>query len=696
MKYVTCALAVLVVLCLLLTAVCLAGGAYVFYTQFLTPKATEVMRPVTTLTPFVYRTPTPYSGLPTITPFGRTPGVNPTPAPTWTPSSPRPGVDLSGAQQTLKVLENAAVPVNDPRDLALRLKNIPNIPETMPLSDLKEYKIGDARKFWVTNSDTNANFQVDATLRYVSPHLYFWVQNDVSYREADLKKLGDTFEDKIYPTTRKFFGSEWSPGVDNDVHLYILYVKGVGSHVAGYFSSSDEIHPLAHPYSNAAELFVVNAENTRLTDTYTYGVLAHEFQHMIHWYRDRNEDTWLNEGFAELSAFLNDFGGDDKASLAMSRPDMQLTDWPNDPNATSPYYGSAFLFVNYFLGRFGEQATQAVVSHAQNGLESIDLVLKDLKLTNPKTGKPLAADDVFQDWTLANYIQDKSVDNGLYSFPLMKRTYKAATTETISRCPYNQVSRTVSQYGTDYVRITCQGSFNLRFEGSQTTKVLPQDAHSGKYMFWSNKGDESDMTLTQTFDFTSLQAPIKLSYWTWYDLEEDYDYLYLAASLDGSNWEIIRTPSSTDKNPSGNSYGWGYNGKSRNWIKEEVDLSKFAGKKVTLRFEYVTDAAVNGEGLLLDDMELAALNYKTDFESDDGGWEARGFVRIQNLLPQTFRLSVVSKGRTTTVETITLAADQTTEIPIKIEGGVSEVTLVVSGTTRFTRTPASYRFSIGP
>ena len=52
-------------------------------------------------------------------------------------------------------------------------------------------------------------------------------------------------------------------------------------------------------------------------------------------------------------------------------------------------------------------------------------------------------------------------------------------------------------------------------------------------------------------------------------------------------------------NPSGNSYGWGYTGSTGDWIQERVDLSQFAGQKVQIRFEYVTDAAVNEEGFLL-------------------------------------------------------------------------------------------------
>ena len=207
------------------------------------------------------------------------------------------------------------------------------------------------------------------------------------------------------------------------------------------------------------------------------------------------------------------------------------------------------------------------------------------------------------------------------------------------------------------------------------------------------------MTLTRTFDFTAHDGPLTLTFWTWYDLEEDYDYLYLEASTDGKNWQILTTPSGTDQDPSGNSYGWGYNGLSGgdgSWIQEEIDLSEFAGQEVQIRFEYVTDAAVNGEGMLIDDIAIPEIGYFNDFESDTDDWEAAGFVRIQNILPQTYRVALISKGNETTVEYITLTPDNSAEIPLSIGGDIEEVILVVTGTTRYTRQPAAYRFEFLP
>jgi immune inhibitor A len=630
--------------------------------------------------------------------------VRPVPSPT-ADAGPAPSPVVPGPQEaelvsgeTLETLGNTDIPVNDLRELSMRLNGIDDIPLTLEPPAVPP-KVGDQKAFWVTNTDTNQKFQVTATLRYETPHLYFWIENGVRYDPRDLEELCETFENHIYPTTREFFGSEWKPGVDGDDHLYILFARGLGGSVAGYFSSSDSYHPLAHPYSNGHEMFLISAEGMSLSDPFLYGVLAHEFQHMIHWYRDRNETTWLNEGFSELAAFLNgyDQGGFDR--LYTRNPDIQLNDWPNDSSSTTPHYGASFLFVVYFLGRFGEEATQAVVNEEANGLESIDLVLEQLNSVDPLTGVIIGADDVFSDWVVTSYLQDDAVSDGRYTYSLYPSAPRPPATENIRRCPTGVQTRDVRQYGVDYISIRCQGEYTLSFEGSISTRVLPIEPYSGEYYFWSNKGDESSMTLTRQFDFSNHSGPLTLSYWTWYDLEKDYDYLYLLATTDGDFWQIVQTPSGNSENPSGNSYGWAYNGFSGGgprWIQENVDISAFAGQNVQFRFEYVTDAAVHGEGFVLDDVAVPEVGYFTDFEDSDGGWEAQGFARIKNVLPQNYRLALISVGRTTTVETIALGPDAALKIPLRIGQDVEEVILVVSGTTRFTREPAPYRFSIEP
>lgn len=615
-----------------------------------------------------------------------------------TPEIPAPNIDLDAAAETLRTLSEAEIPINDRTDLALRLEGKRDLPTTLepPAAPLE---IGASKSFWVSNSDNNQNFQVQAVLRYATPHAYFWIEEGVDYNERELSDLAETFEEEIYPTNREFFGTEWTPGVDGDVHLYILYASGIGSGVAGYFSSNDSYHPQLEEYSNGHEMFVFNVDSVSLDQPFTYGVLAHEFQHMIHWYRDRNEELWLNEGLSDLAMFLNgyDIGGHD--FLYTSDPDIQLNDWPNDQTLTSPHYGSSFLFTNYFLNRFGELATQAVVNHDANGLESIDSVLSQLEVNDPLSGQPVTSDDVFADWVIASYVQDASVGDGRFTYQNYPDAPAPEATEELLSCDSSMNTREVSQYGVDYVRLRCRGDVTLYFEGSVQVGVLATDAHSGEYAFWSNKGEESDMTLTRSFDFTQHSGPLTLTYWTWYDLEVDFDYAYLLASTGGETWEILQPPSGTSSNPTGANFGWGYNGVSGGsgrstpvWIEERVDISRFAGKQVQLRFEYITDAAVHGEGLLVDDVAIPEIGYFSDFEQDEGGWEASGFVRMQNLLPQTYRLAVIRNNGEVQVEYIPLSPDNSAQVRLDFSGDLDEAVLVISGTTRYTRQAAPYRF----
>jgi hypothetical protein len=617
---------------------------------------------------------------PTIEFFTEEPPAVPTPSLTLEPGKPV-------LSETLETLNQTLVPENDPYELACRLKGICDVPRTVPA---KSYKVGDTEQFWVSNNDTAEHRRITARLVYITPHSYFWAEEGARYDEGKVMRLMDAFENEIYPTNRESFGEEFNPGIDGDPHIYVIYASRLGSRVAGYFNSSDSYHPLVSEYSNAHETYMLSTTQD-LADEFTYGTLAHEFQHMIHFASDRNESSWLDEGFAEVAYFLNGYEMDARPWLYASDPDLQLTTW--DPDNSLPHYGQSFLYLTYFLDRFGKEATQALVTNPENDITSVDDTLASLGITDPLTGGIVTADDLFMDWAAALYLKDGSVGDGRYTYTNHPAAPQTSETDTIASCPQSPQDFSVSQYGIDYINISCPGDFTLRFRGSTDIELLSTEFPSGDYAFWSNKGNGSGMILTREFDLSGVSGPIELSYWTWYDIEEDWDYLFVEASTDGLTWEILKTPSGTDYNPSGNSYGWGYTGATGGWIEETIDLSKFAGQKTFIRFEYVTDAAVNGEGFLLDDVRVEAINYASDFEADDGGWVAEGFARVQNVLPQTYRLSLILKGDTTTVTSITLNEDNTVDIPISLQNG-NEAILIVTGTTRFTTIPAAYQIEV--
>jgi len=593
------------------------------------------------------------------------------------------------SSDTLETLLAAEVPENDPYELACRLKQICNVAKTVPG---KSYQVGDIESFWILDQSTTTYNQISTQLIYVTPHTYFWAERNQNVSQSDVKQLMDTFEEKIYPTNREFFGSEWTPGVDGDEHIYVILTGAAGPNVGGLFNSTDEFNPLVQPHSNAHESFVIAPQN--FFGGGAYSTLAHEFVHMIQHPTDRNDASWMTEGFADVGIFVNgyDLGGSDW--LYTQDPDLQLNDWapPSSPDF-GPHYGQSSLYLIYFLDRFGVEPTKYLSTNPMDDLVSIDDTLAHFNITDPQTGKLITADDVFMDWAAALYLRDGNVDDGRYTYHNYSNAPQTGDTEAIDSCPQDLSNRSVNQYGIDYIKIQCEGSHILKLTGSTAVGLIPEQPHSGSFAFWSNKGNESDMTLTHEFDLSSVSGSVSLDYWTWYDIEKDWDYLYVEASTDGNNWTILKTPSGTDYNPSGASFGWAYTGQSINWIQENVDLSQYAGQKVQIRFEYVTDALLNGHGFMLDDVQVAAINYQSDFETDNGGWIPSGFVRVESSLPQTYRLSLITKGDTITVTPIELNIDNTVEIPLNLSRG-DEAILIVTGTTRFTTIPAAYQVEI--
>lgn len=610
-----------------------------------------------------------------------------------TPSPTVTSAQMSSAEETFQLLDTTVIPATDLVLVAEKFEGKKDIPRTLTTPPIN-YKVGDEAPFWVLNTDTSVNTQVTARLAYETKDVYFWIAEGVNYQQEDLKELVETFDRKIYPTDQEFFGKEWIPGVDNDPHLYILFAPGLGDSVAGYMSSTDGVLTAAHPYTNQHEMFTINSDIQTLSDPYTFGVAAHELQHLIHDYHDSNEESWLNEGFSELAVFLNGYetGGFD--SVFSFDPDIQLNEWPDDSSAVEPHYGAGFLFTTYMLDRFGEDFTKAVVAEPKNGLSSVDAVLADKAVIDPLDGKPINADLFFQDWTLANYLQDASVSDGRYDYHNYSEVPSFSDTELISDCGNSQLERSVHQYGTDYIHFNCSGDRTLQFVGQETVPVIPMDPKDGDFYLWSNKADASDMTMTREFDFNQVSGPLEMSFDTWYDLETDYDFLYLMASEDGENWQLLNPPSCTSTNLTGNNFGCSYNGQTPTWKKETVDLSTFAGKKIWLRFEYVTDAAVTGEGFAIDNLSIPQIDYAADFETDSDGWDLSGFVRMNNRIPQTFLLSTIQyKNGSAIVTKYQLAPGEKLTLSGK-NGELDDLVLVVSGSARYSRQEASYTIDI--
>ena len=180
----------------------------------------------------------------------------------------------------------------------------------------------------------------------------------------------------------------------------------------------------------------------------------------------------------------------------------------------------------------------------------------------------------------------------------------------------------------------------------------PFDPHTGESYVYSQIADVSYKQLAQTFDVPAGGGT--LSFWTSYNTETDWDFLFVEARHEGQDdWTTLpdlngHTGTSTGQScPAGwfELHPWleryqgadcsGANtstggewhaasGDSHGWQEWEVDLADYAGGQAEIRISYASDWATQGLGVFLDDVTLPDGS-TTSFEGGEtGGWAVAG------------------------------------------------------------------------
>jgi immune inhibitor A len=579
-----------------------------------------------------------------------------------------------------------ALPEADIFDLTRRMRGRDGQPagefqpvRATPLSE----GVGTELPFWTYDFAAKKPTKIMATLRVISDHAKWWVQSDVQFDVEQLRVSANAFETKVYPTSRRLYGEEWTPGVDADPHINIMLARIPGA-AAGYFNSSDELPLWVNEFSSEREMVYINSLAARPGTTYFSSVVAHEFCHMIQYGKRKRSQVWFNEGQAQLCEQANGFPVS-HAQTFLQLPDTQLNDWP-ELEQSQAHYGLAYLFLEFARQQAGgDDLINAFMSKGIDTPADLDAVLR----SRGQRG----LEELFLDFVAANAFIGSSAE-ARYSYPagLAARTPAGAADQDRVTLG-NTLSSSTHEYAARYVELP-RAVMKVHFEGARQTKLLPTDPHSGKAMWWSDRADGLDSTLTRTVDLRGVTSP-KLSFWTWYEIEKDYDYAYVAVSTDGgARWTTLAAPATTKDDPNGSNLGNGYTdssgGRTPAWIQQEVDLSPYAGKEIQLRFEYVTDGALNLHGMAIDDVTITGV-LNDDAESDNG-WRADGFVRSTNLVAQRFAVQLLrftSGG--TTVDRRTVDAG-TLDLDIDTSGDRRPPLLAVTGFA--VRTTQAVPFSV--
>lgn len=551
-------------------------------------------------------------------------------------------------------------------DLARRFRGLPEDAPRIARDTPFGYQVGASEQFDVLDLSGPSVQTVTASLRHITEHAYFFVQEGTSVSQGTLERIGSDFDAVVYPTVRSRFGSEWTPGVDSDPRITLLHadLRGAG----GYFSGGDEFPIAAAPRSNKREVLYIDSSVLDSPGIAYNALVAHELQHLVHWQADASEDSWVNEGLSQVAA-EEVGGGSDWLDLFLGSPDTPLTFWPEIENA-AVHYAAAELFMSYLLDRFGgRESASRVLAEPGDSIAGVQVYLASLGAE---------FNDVFADWVVANYLDAGA---GPYSHP----SVQAATRVVTAVGGPGSGDGDVGQFAADYIAIETQAGGAFSFDGAEEVTVgVP--FQEGPF-WWGNRGDSIDSQLTREFDLSGLErATLRFS--TWFDIEEGWDYAYPAASVDGGKtWKALPGGRTTDYNPVEAAYGPGYTGRSDDWVQEEIDLSDYAGKKVLIRFEYVTDDATSLTGFAIDSIEIPELGFRDEADAATG-WTAEGFRRIERPLEQRFIVQVI---RGEQVERVPLDSANRGEMSL---GGPAII--VVSGVTQGTAEKGSYTWSLAP
>jgi hypothetical protein len=190
----------------------------------------------------------------------------------------------------------------------------------------------------------------------------------------------------------------------------------------------------------------------------------------------------------------------------------------------------------------------------------------------------------------------------------------------------------------------------------------PFDPRTGTHYMYSQNANEGYKRMMRTVDLSTASSA-ELSFWTSYNTEPGWDYVFVEARAVGQeNWTTLpelnghtsqdvgsscpggwteelhnhlrhyQTYNPADGGsctPTGTTGEWhAASGNSGGWQQWRVDLSRFAGQQVEVSIVFATDwGTLTVPGVLVDDTAVTVdgnVVAETSFETDLGGWSVPG------------------------------------------------------------------------
>jgi hypothetical protein len=328
--------------------------------------------------------------------------------------------------------------------------------EVNRLESIRMDVVGQQIPFWAYNFATGEYDRPQATCMEIYPlgtgyNLNIYKENTQNVGQDVIESLRSQFINTILPAETEWFGSPPA----GDFTILILDIKdgydpssGSTTYISGYYDPTNEF---SGSNSNQRHMIYVDSNPGNPGSQTSFGTLAHEFQHFIHFHYDPDEDTWVDEGLSGLARFVCGYGHQASHVNAFGQaPTTSLTYWQGE----LANYGATYLFMLYLAEHSGSSAlTRNIVANTANGITGINNALS-------LTGYTVRFNDIFKNWVIANYLNN----------PLVSTVYGyAASFAGLSYFPGNiQVSQTyatypasgsgtLNPYAANYVKFTSLG-----------------------------------------------------------------------------------------------------------------------------------------------------------------------------------------------------------------------------------------------
>lgn len=343
--------------------------------------------------------------------------------------------------------------------------------------------------------DASSRAATTATLIETGQNAYYYIDDafwdkltpeSKSALRTNITATDIEFDNVIYPNMHRLYGTEWTPGIDNDTKIYILFtdiIKDAG----GYYNPYDEyyknlvesdrnrkLQDLENEkrqdkdreknkdkyaqkekeiwliFTNEKEILYLNANFADKTNIKSF--LAHEFQHMINWYQKKklynaDEEVWLNEALSEYTSTAlgyNDiFIGSNLEARTRSflrNPSDSLTEWKN----LNQDYATVNLFMQFLADHYGKDILKMIVSSPKTGFSAINEALQKID--------PYANyNNAFANWTITNYLNNQILFGGKYSYHNPNLSYNNLhVTPTSSYLVYGNIVAKSDEYAKDW------------------------------------------------------------------------------------------------------------------------------------------------------------------------------------------------------------------------------------------------------